>query len=41
MGFRHAPELYELLEAEAKEEGLDVPDRSKVEAAMKEQNLQR
>jgi hypothetical protein len=36
----YAPELYELLEIEAKEEGLDVPDRSKVEAAMKEQNLQ-
>jgi hypothetical protein len=35
----YAPELYELLEAEAKEEGLDVPDRSKVEAAMKEQKL--
>ena len=35
----YAPELYELLEAEAKEEGLDVPDRSKVEAAMKEQKF--
>ena len=36
----YAPELYEMLETEAKEEGLDVPDRSKVEAAMKDQNLQ-
>jgi hypothetical protein len=36
----YAPELYELLEAEAKQEGLAVPDRSKVEAAMKEQKLQ-
>jgi hypothetical protein len=35
----YAPELYELLEAEAKREGLDVPDRSAIEAAMKEQNL--
>jgi hypothetical protein len=36
----YAPELYELLEAEAKKEGLDVPDRSKIEAALKEQKLQ-
>lgn len=36
----YAPELYELLEAEAKEEGLPVPDRSELAAAMKEQGLQ-
>lgn len=36
----YAPELYELLEAEAKQQGLGVPDRSKIEAALKEQNLQ-
>jgi hypothetical protein len=35
----YAPELYELLEAEAKQEGLDIPDRAKIEAARKEQNL--
>jgi Domain of unknown function (DUF4157) len=35
----YAPELYELLEAEAKQEGLPVPDRSKIEAAVKEQGL--
>jgi hypothetical protein len=36
----YAPELYELLEAEAKQQGLSVPDRSKIEAALKEQKLQ-
>jgi hypothetical protein len=36
----YAPELYELLEAEAKQEGLGVPDRSKIDAALKEQKLQ-
>jgi hypothetical protein len=36
----YAPELYELLEAEAEQEGLSVPDRSKIEAALKEQKLQ-
>ena len=36
----YAPELYELLEAEAKQQGLGVPDRSQIEAALKEQNLQ-
>jgi hypothetical protein len=36
----YAPELYELLETEAKQEGLGVPDRSKIEAALKEQKLQ-
>jgi hypothetical protein len=35
----YAPELYELLEAEAKQEGLDIPDRAKLEAARKEQKL--
>jgi hypothetical protein len=35
----YAPELYELLEAEAKQEGLPVPDRSKINAAIKEQGL--
>lgn len=35
----YAPELYELLESEAKHEGLDIPDRSKVEAEIKEQRL--
>jgi hypothetical protein len=35
-----APELYELLEDEAEHEGLRVPDRSKIEAAIKEQKLQ-
>jgi Domain of unknown function (DUF4157) len=35
----YAPELYELLEAEAKQEGLAIPDRSKIEAAIKEQKL--
>lgn len=35
----YAPELYNLLEAEAKQEGLTVPDRAKVEASMKEQGL--
>jgi hypothetical protein len=36
----YAPELYELLEAEAKQQGLGVPDRTKIEAALKEQKLQ-
>jgi len=36
----YAPELYEFLEAEAKQQGLAIPDRSKIEAALKEQNLQ-
>ncbi len=36
----YAPELYELLEAEAKEQGLPIPDRSELAAAMKEQSLQ-
>ena len=35
----YAPELYELLETEAIQEGLPVPDRSKIEAAIKEQGL--
>jgi hypothetical protein len=36
----YAPELYELLEAEATQQGLAIPDRSKIAAALKEQNLQ-
>jgi hypothetical protein len=36
----YAPELYELLEAEANKEGLAVPDRSKLAASLKEQKLQ-
>jgi hypothetical protein len=36
----YAPELYELLEAEAKQQRLGVPDRSRIEAALKEQKLQ-
>jgi hypothetical protein len=35
----YASELYELLETEAKQEGLEVPDRSKIAAAVKEQKL--
>jgi Domain of unknown function (DUF4157) len=35
----YAPELYELLEIEAKHGDLDIPDRSKLETARKEQNL--
>jgi hypothetical protein len=35
----YAPELYELLEAESKELGLPVADRSKVQQSMKEQNF--
>lgn len=36
----YAPELYALLEAEAKQQGLAVPDRAKIQAALKEQKLQ-
>lgn len=35
----YATELYELLEAEANEQKLGVPDRSKLEASLKAQNL--
>jgi hypothetical protein len=36
----YAPELYEYLEAEAEQQGLGIPDRAKIEAALKEQKLQ-
>jgi hypothetical protein len=36
----YAPELYDLLEAEAKEEGLSIPDRTALDVALKEQRLQ-
>jgi hypothetical protein len=36
----YAPELYEYLEVEAKQQGLGIPDRARIEAALKEQKLQ-
>jgi hypothetical protein len=36
----YAPELYEYLEIETKQQGLGIPDRAKIEAALKEQKLQ-
>jgi hypothetical protein len=36
----YAPELYEYLEAEAKQQGLGVPDRARMDAALKAQKLQ-
>jgi hypothetical protein len=36
----YAPELYNLLEGEAKKEGLPVPDRSQLDAELKAQRLQ-
>jgi hypothetical protein len=35
----YAPELYHLLEAEAKKEGLPIPDRSAIDAGIKSQGL--